>query len=117
MTRVYVGTCSWADHTNFYPPELPKNQQIIYYSQSFSVVEIDSSFYRLMPARNYQLWAERTPPGFVFDVTDKEPCETAYDIGRPFGQGALDVERCKRVGGMTDPVCQIQESVFQPAGI
>jgi uncharacterized protein YecE (DUF72 family) len=68
MTRVYVGTCSWADHTNFYPPELPKNQQIIYYSQNFSVVEIDSSFYRLMPVRNYQLWAERTPPGFLFDV-------------------------------------------------
>ncbi len=68
MTRVYVGTCSWADHTNFYPPELPKNQQIIFYAQHFSVVEIDSSFYRLMPARNYQLWAERTPPGFVFDV-------------------------------------------------
>lgn len=68
MTRIYVGTCSWADHAPFYPEGLPSNQQIAYYAERFPVVEINSSFYRLMPARNYALWAERTPEGFVFDV-------------------------------------------------
>ncbi|MFH1085123.1 MAG: DUF72 domain-containing protein [Chloroflexota bacterium] len=68
MARIHVDTCSWADHTNFYPPDLPSNQQIAYYAQRFPVVEIDASFYRLMPQRNYALWAERTPPGFLFDA-------------------------------------------------
>ncbi|NLE75816.1 MAG: DUF72 domain-containing protein [Chloroflexi bacterium] len=68
MTRVHVGTCSWADHQSFYPEGLPANRQIAYYASQFPIVEVNSSFYRLMPARNYALWAERTPPGFVFDV-------------------------------------------------
>jgi len=68
MSRIYVGCCSWADHTNFYPEGLPANQQISYYARHFPVVEVDSTFYRLMPARNFGLWTERTPEGFVFDV-------------------------------------------------
>jgi len=68
MSRIYIGTCSWADHAPFYPPDLPANQQISYYAQRFPLVEVNASYYRLMPARNYALWAERTPPHFVFDV-------------------------------------------------
>lgn len=68
MSAVYVGTSSWSDHARFYPEGLPPNQQITYYARHFSIVEINSSFYRLMPERNYQLWAERTPEGFLFDV-------------------------------------------------
>jgi uncharacterized protein YecE (DUF72 family) len=68
MSRIYVGTCNWSDHAGFYPSGLPSNQQITYYAQRFPLVEIDSTFYRLMPVRNFTLWAERTPPGFVFDV-------------------------------------------------
>jgi len=68
MSRVYVGTSSWSDHTNFYPKGLPKNQQIRFYAQVFPIVEINSTYYRMMPERNFQLWAERTPPGFLFDV-------------------------------------------------
>ncbi len=68
MTRIYVGTSSWSDHTDFYPEGLPKNQQIRFYAQVFPIVEINSTFYRMMPERNFRLWAERTPPGFVFDV-------------------------------------------------
>jgi uncharacterized protein YecE (DUF72 family) len=68
MSRVYVGTSSWADHTPFYPQGLPKNQQISFYAGVFPIVEINSTYYRMMPERNFRLWAERTPPGFVFDV-------------------------------------------------
>jgi len=66
--QIRIGACSWSDHTDFYPPGLPKNQQIGYYAEHFGLVEINSSFYSLMPERNYALWATRTPPGFVFDV-------------------------------------------------
>ncbi len=68
MTTILVGTSSWSDHTDFYPEDLPSNQQISFYAQHFSIVEINSTFYRIMPPRNFRLWAQRTPPGFVFDV-------------------------------------------------
>jgi len=68
LSRIYVGTCNWSDHANFYPDGLPANQRITYYARRFPIVEIDSTYYRLMPARNFALWAERTPDDFVFDV-------------------------------------------------
>jgi uncharacterized protein YecE (DUF72 family) len=68
MARIYVGTCSWSDHSNFYPKGLPANQRIVYYAQRFPIVEINSSYYHMMPRRNYELWAARTPEGFLFDV-------------------------------------------------
>jgi uncharacterized protein YecE (DUF72 family) len=68
MARIYVGTCSWADHKPFFPANLPANEQIAYYAARFPIVEVNASYYRMMPRRNYALWAERTPPGFVFDV-------------------------------------------------
>lgn len=68
VAHIYVGTCSWSDHTNFYPKGLPANQRIVYYAQRFPIVEINSSYYHMMPRRNYELWAARTPAGFLFDV-------------------------------------------------
>jgi uncharacterized protein YecE (DUF72 family) len=69
---IRVGTASWTDHAPFYPPEYDKasmkSQRISYYAQFFSLVEVDSTFYHLQPARNFQLWADRTPDDFVFDV-------------------------------------------------
>ncbi|NLD42644.1 MAG: DUF72 domain-containing protein [Chloroflexi bacterium] len=68
MANIYVGTCSWADHARFYPEGLRSTEQISYYAQHFPVVEINSTYYRLMPERTFAAWASRTPPGFVFDV-------------------------------------------------
>src|SRR5438105_3954607 len=68
MGRILVGTCNWADHTNFYPKNIKPTDRLAYYARYFPIVEIDASFYGLMPARNYELWAERTPDDFVFNV-------------------------------------------------
>lgn len=69
---IRVGTASWTDHEPFYPPEYNKasmkSQRISFYARYFSLVEVDSTFYHLQPARNFQMWAERTPDDFVFDV-------------------------------------------------
>ena len=69
---IRVGTASWTDHEPFYPPEYNKasmkSRRIEYYAQYFSLVEVDSTFYHLQPARNFQMWADRTPDDFVFDV-------------------------------------------------
>lgn len=65
---IRVGTCAWADHEEFYPPGLPPTDRLSYYARRYPVVEINSSFYHLLPPRNYAGWAEKTPPDFAFDV-------------------------------------------------
>jgi len=70
--RIRVGAASWTDHEPFYPAECArvgmKSQRIGYYARYFSLVEVDSTFYTLQPARNFQFWADRTPDGFIFYV-------------------------------------------------
>lgn len=66
--RVLVGTCNWADHTDFYPPSVRPTERLAFYARYFSLVEVDVTYYRVMPARIFQRWAERTPSDFVFDV-------------------------------------------------
>ena len=69
---IRVGTASWTDHEPFYPSEYDKtamkSQRISYYARYFSLAEVDSTFYHLQPARNFELWSERTPDDFAFDV-------------------------------------------------
>ena len=65
---VRVGTCAWSDHEEFYPPGLKPSDRITYYAQRFPVVEVNSSYYHILPPRNYAGWATKTPPDFVFNV-------------------------------------------------
>lgn len=39
-----------------------------YYAGRFNTVEVDSTFYGLPSSGNAQLWAERTPAGFIFHI-------------------------------------------------
>jgi uncharacterized protein YecE (DUF72 family) len=66
--KIRVGTAAWSDHQEFYPKGLKSGERITYYAQHFNVVEVNSSYYHIMPARNYALWAERTPDDFVFNI-------------------------------------------------
>ena len=71
---VRFGTASWTDPTLvapgvFYPERATSPEaRLRYYAQLFSVVEVDSSYYALPTRRMAELWVERTPPNFAFDV-------------------------------------------------
>jgi len=65
---IRVGTCGWSDHEEFYPPGLKAVDRIGYYAEKYPVVEVNASFYHLLPPRNYAGWVEKTPDGFVFNV-------------------------------------------------
>ena len=70
---VKIGTCSWTDPTllkaGWYPAEADSAEaRLAHYASRFPVVEVDSTYYSLPSERNAALWAERTPPGFTFDV-------------------------------------------------
>jgi len=69
-----VGTASWTDKTlvgcgRFYPPEAKSAEaRLRYYASQFPLVEVDSSYYGMPTPANAQLWAQRTPDHFVFNV-------------------------------------------------
>jgi uncharacterized protein YecE (DUF72 family) len=53
----------------WYPPGVRgAADRLRYYATQFDTVEVDSTFYGLPTAGTARLWAERTPPGFVFHV-------------------------------------------------
>jgi uncharacterized protein YecE (DUF72 family) len=72
--RVLVGVASWTDPSMtapgvFYPDGASKPEaRLRYYASRFPIVEVDSTYYAIPARRMAELWAERTPGGFVFDV-------------------------------------------------
>ncbi len=71
---ILVGSASWTDKTliacgRFYPPTCKTaDERLRFYARQFPLVEVDSSYYGMPTPRNAQLWAERTPRDFVFNV-------------------------------------------------
>ena len=71
---ILVGTASWTDKSLiesglFYPPTAKTAEsRLKYYAQHFPMVEVDSSYYAIPVPQTAQLWAQRTPPNFVFNV-------------------------------------------------
>ncbi len=73
MGDLRIGTASWTDRTllesGWYPPQVKTPEaRLAYYAEQFRVVEVDATYYSLPSERNSALWADRTPPGFTFDV-------------------------------------------------
>ena len=70
----FVGTASWTDPTLvksdlFYPPTARTAEaRLHFYAEHFRTVEIDSTYYALLSERNAQLWADRTPANFIFNI-------------------------------------------------
>jgi uncharacterized protein YecE (DUF72 family) len=70
--EILVGTCNWADHKDFYPPELERGrrqrEKLDYYARFFPIVEIDTSFYGIPRPEVVDSWVRRTPDGFRFNI-------------------------------------------------
>ena len=74
MTNILLGSASWTDKTliecgRFYPKEAKSAEaRLRHYATQFPLVEVDSSYYGMPTPANAQLWAERTPEHFTFNV-------------------------------------------------
>ena len=72
--KILVGTASWTDPTlikcgRFYPNGCNSAEaRLRYYATRFPLVEVNSSYYALPSRSNSELWAERTPADFTFNV-------------------------------------------------
>jgi len=67
----YIGTSGWYyDHWRgrFYPEKLEKSKWLEFYSNYFTTVEQNSSFYRLPQEATFASWRDSSPEGFLFAV-------------------------------------------------
>lgn len=73
-SEVLIGTASWTDPTMtapgvFYPDDARTPEaRLRYYASRFPLVEVDSTYYALPKRQVAELWVERTPDDFVFDI-------------------------------------------------
>ncbi|MET1232171.1 MAG: DUF72 domain-containing protein [Candidatus Limnocylindrales bacterium] len=71
---IRIGTASWTDPTMtaagvFYPVGADSaEERLQYYASHFPVVEVDATYYALPAVRTAELWVERTPPDFIFNI-------------------------------------------------
>ena len=68
---LFLGTSGWVyKHWMgiFYPEELHGEQQLEFYAQHFSTVEVNYSFYRLPEKSVFETWREQSPQDFLFAV-------------------------------------------------
>jgi uncharacterized protein YecE (DUF72 family) len=68
---IYVGTSGFKFDDwkgPFYPPGLSEREWLNFYARQFNCLEVNSSYYRLMPPTTFARMAEKTPPGFQFTV-------------------------------------------------
>lgn len=71
---ILVGTSSWTDPTlikdgNFYPSGTTSAEaRLKFYASKFPLVEVDSTYYFPPTERNAELWIERTPKDFTFNI-------------------------------------------------
>lgn len=71
---VLIGTCSWTDKSliacgRFYPKGCSTPEaRLRFYATQFPIVEVDSSYYAMPSRTNSELWLERTPTDFAFNI-------------------------------------------------
>ncbi|GAA4201445.1 DUF72 domain-containing protein [Actinocatenispora rupis] len=73
MGDILVGTASWTDKTllasGWYPADADNaERRLEYYASRFPIVEVDATYYTPPAERTAELWADRSPAGFTFNV-------------------------------------------------
>jgi uncharacterized protein YecE (DUF72 family) len=72
--EILIGTSSWTDPTlikdgHFYPAGTKTAEaRLKFYASKFPLVEVDSTYYFPPTERNAELWIERTPSDFTFNI-------------------------------------------------
>lgn len=70
---ILVGTASWTDKSLLQSGWYPKGadsaeERLRYYAEQFPLVEVDSTYYFPPSEKNSELWVERTPKDFTFNI-------------------------------------------------
>jgi uncharacterized protein YecE (DUF72 family) len=73
MGDILIGTASWTDKSLLGSGWYPKGadsaeERLRFYASRFPLVEVDSTYYFPPSEKNSELWVERTPPDFTFNI-------------------------------------------------
>jgi uncharacterized protein YecE (DUF72 family) len=99
--EVRIGTSGWSyDHWNgvLYPPGTPAVRRLEAYRGSFDTVELNASFYRWPPDRNFASWRDRLPETFLLTVKAPRGLTHARKLSSP-EVWAPRIERSLRILG------------------
>lgn len=106
-SQIHVGTSGWSyAHWKgpFYPQDLQAGQELDYYAQMFSSVEINSSFYRLPERATVQHWAYCTPTDFIFSVKASRYITHMKKLKDPEQGVPLLLDRISALGNKLGPI-------------
>jgi uncharacterized protein YecE (DUF72 family) len=110
--QIWIGTSgySYPDWVgSFYPAGTRPGRMLAHYCQSFPLVELNFTFYRLPTPVMLARLADQTPPGFQFLVKLPRPMshdEDAHDLSA-FRQAVEELRRGDRLLGL---LCQLPQS-------
>jgi uncharacterized protein YecE (DUF72 family) len=73
MGEIKIGTASWTDKSLLASGWYPKGatsaeDRLRFYASEFPLVEVDSTYYFPPSEKNSELWVERTPKDFTFNI-------------------------------------------------
>lgn len=71
MAEVFIGTSGWVYDSwrgFFYPDDLPMKDELTFFADEFSTVEINYTFYKLPEPASYINWFKQVPDDFLFAV-------------------------------------------------
>ncbi len=87
--RLYIGTSGYAYPPwkgRFYPQALPNKKMLSFYSEKFSTVEINNTFYRLPEPEQWTKWPTEVGSDFRFAVKATQTIthhRRVVDVGEP----------------------------------
>lgn len=90
MAKIYLGTSGWSYKEwgpTFFPKGLPPSEHLAYLATHFNSIEINASFYRLQPPKNFEMWRKATPRDFRFAVKVSRfitHIKRMKDVGEPW---------------------------------
>ena len=68
----YIGTSGWSyEHWFngvFYPQEMPKSKAFGFYQTQFKTVELNVTYYRLLPKTTFEGWHKKSAENFIYAV-------------------------------------------------
>jgi uncharacterized protein YecE (DUF72 family) len=74
MGQILVGITGWTEPTlvkagTFYPKKtMSAEERLRFYADQFPIVEVDATYYAPPSERNAELWIDRTPKNFTFNI-------------------------------------------------
>lgn len=105
--KIHIGTSGWIyPHWRgcFYPEKLPQKRWFDYYSNYFSTVEINNTFYRLPSEIAVAGWQQQAPAQFIYAVKASRFITHIKKLKEPEEGLHNFMEQIKRLGEHLGPV-------------